>query len=294
VTSHKHFERLCALDASGQLDQDECRELQDHCSSCESCSVIRFEMHSLAIQISTAKQSAKRFRAPINMAQRFVMQANRQGIPLASIQTDSPRHRNLITVGVAAGFILGLSFLLSQVGDPAPQSPLGQSQASTLVLQGPTDPLRIIARQQSSSLSNTSASQRSARRFEKHPGSGNLRERLVQHHSPYIEPTQIEPISTARFALAKVVSIDHSSCCSYTAALGTPTWGASTQIPQLSLQRPATLTAGRVFRYEATLEPMNSFFHYDAGARGLTFKPGIVSLRPAATIQMRSETDSAQ
>jgi hypothetical protein len=109
-TSHRYFEVLCALAASGQLTQAEHAELRDHSCQCGLCRDRLAEMHQLRLHLFLAQaRNTGSKKSPTAMRERFAARAVSEGIPL------SPRSTGvgLSALGCVAVVLLAL-FLVAQ------------------------------------------------------------------------------------------------------------------------------------------------------------------------------------
>jgi hypothetical protein len=85
TADHSHFDKLCALAASSQLDKKELAELSEHAAHCVLCHDRMAEFRRVGIQlffVHALKNSGERL--PKGMQQRFAARAIREGIPLRS------------------------------------------------------------------------------------------------------------------------------------------------------------------------------------------------------------------
>jgi hypothetical protein len=109
-TNHSHFELLCALAGSVQLTSTEMTELQEHSERCLSCRSRLVEINQLSVDIfCTHALSEPGTRMPNGARERFIAQANREGVPLSS---------RTLGIGMggsswAAALVLGLLLVLS-------------------------------------------------------------------------------------------------------------------------------------------------------------------------------------
>jgi len=103
--NHPHFEVLCALAASGQLNRAELAELHEHCEGCSSCSGRLVEMTQAGAELfCTYLVNQPGIRMPKGMLERFIARAKSEGVPL------KPRTESIGFTGPAwtAAFLLAL------------------------------------------------------------------------------------------------------------------------------------------------------------------------------------------
>lgn len=93
---HIPFETMYALAAGDQLTQDELVDLRAHCAGCDACNERLLDMKKMGAELFLvyALQEADQ-RVPRGMHDRFLMRANREGIPL------KPRAEKLSTFSMS-------------------------------------------------------------------------------------------------------------------------------------------------------------------------------------------------
>jgi len=80
---HIPFDTMCALAASDQLTPEQSADLRAHCAACAACSERLLEMEKMGAELFLvyALQESDQ-RTPKEMRDRFLLRANREGIPL--------------------------------------------------------------------------------------------------------------------------------------------------------------------------------------------------------------------
>lgn len=84
MNTHKQYEELCALAASGQASADELNDLRSHLEACPSCRSAAYDFTQISAQ-GLSQLAAKRLRCeiPSGMTQRFVARARSEGIEIS-------------------------------------------------------------------------------------------------------------------------------------------------------------------------------------------------------------------
>jgi len=97
--NHIPFDTMCALAASDQLTPEQRADLRAHCAACAACSERLLEMEKMGAELFLvyALQEPDQ-RIPKEMRDRFLLRANREGIPLKPrAEKLSPFYRPLLS-----------------------------------------------------------------------------------------------------------------------------------------------------------------------------------------------------
>lgn len=137
--THEHYEELCALAATGQVEDCELSDFKAHLSSCEQCRALVHEFAEIGASVisSKARRSGNR-DVPAGMTERFIARARSQGIPIDSQAVVPARRRPLrpwtAAIAAAAVVFLGAFLVVSSVvrhdGKNTPAVTRLQSQAN--------------------------------------------------------------------------------------------------------------------------------------------------------------------
>jgi hypothetical protein len=116
LSTHEHYEELCALAVTGQASESELQDLRSHLDTCPSCRSLAYDFTQLSTQ-ALSELAAKRLHCevPAGMSQRFVARAHSEGIEISDEArpkgTDADRHSpsKLVALGAAAATIVLLT-----------------------------------------------------------------------------------------------------------------------------------------------------------------------------------------
>jgi hypothetical protein len=144
LNTHEHYEKLCALAATGQASESELQDLRSHLETCPSCRSVAYDFTQLSVQ-ALSEIAAKRLRSevPAGMAQRFVARAHSEGIEISDEvrPKESGRNRGSPSKLVALGAAVATVVLLASFGifkskfqrpptDRAPMAAIASSRPS--------------------------------------------------------------------------------------------------------------------------------------------------------------------
>jgi hypothetical protein len=111
LNTHKQYEELCALAASGQASPDELTDLRAHLDDCPSCRSAAYDFTQISAQ-ALSHLAGKRLQCqiPSGMTQRFVARARSEGIEITRENlpkvTQTNRRTLFATIGAVAALIL--------------------------------------------------------------------------------------------------------------------------------------------------------------------------------------------
>jgi hypothetical protein len=84
LPQHDHYEELCALAVSGQLADEESKNLAAHAAACAGCRNLLDDFAQIAAQaLPQFAEKHNRLKIPTGMTERFVARGRSEGIPLA-------------------------------------------------------------------------------------------------------------------------------------------------------------------------------------------------------------------
>jgi hypothetical protein len=114
LSSHDHYEELCALAVTGQASEEELIDLRSHLEGCPSCRGTAYDFSAISAQGLSAV-AAKRLHSeiPVGMTQRFIARAHSEGIEITTAirpkENHSVRRRSqfrIVVIGAGAAIIL--------------------------------------------------------------------------------------------------------------------------------------------------------------------------------------------
>src|SRR5262245_2981560 len=105
MSTHDHFEQLCALATTGDLSPDEFQELREHLLECDSCRASYGDFHSIVEQgFPVLERPHLRWSFPkIRLKKRFIGRAAKEGIAIVELR-EKPRMRTILAT-VAIGVV---------------------------------------------------------------------------------------------------------------------------------------------------------------------------------------------
>jgi hypothetical protein len=119
LSSHEHYEELCALAATGQASEMELQDLRSHLEECPSCRAAAYDFSTISSQ-GLATLAANRLHNPIpaGMTQRFLARARSEGVVISrGARTTVDRHRwplftRLSAMGAVAALFIVCAVLI--------------------------------------------------------------------------------------------------------------------------------------------------------------------------------------
>jgi hypothetical protein len=114
LSSHDHYEELCALAVTGQASEKELADLRTHLEDCPSCRGTAYDFSAISAQgLSTLAAKRLRPEIPDGMTQRFIARAHSEGIEISTAirpqehRSDRRRSRfRMVVAGAGAATIL--------------------------------------------------------------------------------------------------------------------------------------------------------------------------------------------
>ena len=128
MSTHEHYEELCALAVTGQASGEELADLRSHLEGCPNCRAVAYDFSQISSQgLSTLAAKRLHSQIPLGMEQRFVARAHSEGIEIseavrrsASKKLSQLSFRVLALGAAAAAVILGTSFFVLRHKIPKP------------------------------------------------------------------------------------------------------------------------------------------------------------------------------
>ena len=114
MSSHDHYEELCALAVTGQASEKELADLRTHLEDCPSCRGTAYDFSAISAQgLSTLAAKRLRPEIPDGMTQRFIARAHSEGIEISTAirpqehRSDRRQSRfRMVVAGAGAATIL--------------------------------------------------------------------------------------------------------------------------------------------------------------------------------------------
>ena len=117
MSTHEHYEELCALAAAGQASEIELEDLRSHLEACPSCRATAYDFSAISAQGLTAL-AAKRLHDPIpsGMTPRFLARARSEGIVISGEGgATAGRHRSPLVTRLSAVSTVAAVFIVCAV-----------------------------------------------------------------------------------------------------------------------------------------------------------------------------------
>lgn len=154
MSTHEHYEELCALAATGQASEPELEDLRSHLEECPSCRAAAYDFSTISSQ-GLATLAAKRLHNPIpaGMTPRFLARARSEGIVMSrEARAAAGRQRwplvtRLAALGAVAAALLACAVLVivkPQFSRPLTTSSHPAAIESSALPRADTEPARAL------------------------------------------------------------------------------------------------------------------------------------------------------